>query len=73
MAPATEYYGLINKNRAWIISGRARRHPALYHSMLRVAYGTLHPVGCYGARLSFGKRHLPAMLCAEESFLWYWP
>eukprot|EP00975_Prorocentrum_lima_P022085 4650446-Prorocentrum_lima.AAC.1 len=59
MAPTTEYYGLIHKNGAWILSERARRHPELYHSFLRAAYSTLHLVGCFGARLSLGKRHLP--------------
>eukprot|EP00975_Prorocentrum_lima_P052602 11023312-Prorocentrum_lima.AAC.1 len=58
MAPATGYYGLINKNGAWILSDRARRHPELYHCLLRVAYRTLHLVGSFGARLSIGKRHL---------------
>eukprot|EP00975_Prorocentrum_lima_P038728 8134320-Prorocentrum_lima.AAC.1 len=73
VAPATEYDGLIHMNGAWILSDRARQHPALYHSLLRIAYHTLHLIGCFGARLSFGKRQLPGILCADESFLWYWP
>eukprot|EP00975_Prorocentrum_lima_P027474 5773159-Prorocentrum_lima.AAC.1 len=52
MAPATEYYGLINKNGAWILSDRARRHPQLYHSLLCVSYSTLHLLGCFGRYLS---------------------
>eukprot|EP00975_Prorocentrum_lima_P065517 12903925-Prorocentrum_lima.AAC.1 len=27
MQPFTEYYGLLNKSGAWILSDRARRHP----------------------------------------------
>eukprot|EP00975_Prorocentrum_lima_P034935 7342234-Prorocentrum_lima.AAC.1 len=59
MAPATEYYGLMLKDGTWLPSGRARRHPDLYHSLLRLAYHTLHLHGCFGARLSFGEGHLP--------------
>eukprot|EP00975_Prorocentrum_lima_P059103 12394671-Prorocentrum_lima.AAC.1 len=70
MAPATEYYGLLNKNGAWILSDRARRHPQLYHSLLRVAYSTFSLAGCFGARVSIGKRFLSDMSCAEHSFLW---
>eukprot|EP00975_Prorocentrum_lima_P070385 12931672-Prorocentrum_lima.AAC.1 len=69
MAPATEYYGLIDKNGAWILSDRARRHPQMYHSIFRVACSTLHLVGCFGSRLSIGKRYLSGMSCAENRFL----
>eukprot|EP00975_Prorocentrum_lima_P034510 7252575-Prorocentrum_lima.AAC.1 len=61
MVPATEYHGLIHKNGACILSDRARQHPALYHSLLRIAYHTWHLIGCFGARLSFGKCQLPGM------------
>eukprot|EP00975_Prorocentrum_lima_P013673 2909963-Prorocentrum_lima.AAC.1 len=63
MAPATEYFGFLFKDGAWTLSDRARRHSASYHSLLRVAYHTLHLIGCFGARLSFGERHLPGIPC----------
>eukprot|EP00975_Prorocentrum_lima_P018458 3886648-Prorocentrum_lima.AAC.1 len=69
MQPETEYYGLFNRNGAWILSDRARRHPQLYHSLLRIAYSTLHLAGCCGARVSIGKRYLSGIACAEQSFL----
>eukprot|EP00975_Prorocentrum_lima_P045313 9488782-Prorocentrum_lima.AAC.1 len=59
MAPTTEYYGLMLNDSTWVLSDRARRHADLYHSLLRLAYSTFHLHGCFGARLSLGKRHLP--------------
>eukprot|EP00975_Prorocentrum_lima_P037522 7893333-Prorocentrum_lima.AAC.1 len=69
MAPATEYYGLVSKDGTWILPERARRHSELYHSLLGLAYHALHLIGCFGARLSFGKRHLPGLPCVDNSFL----
>eukprot|EP00975_Prorocentrum_lima_P020043 4218124-Prorocentrum_lima.AAC.1 len=70
MQQTSEYFGLLNKNGAWLISESAHRALQLYYCLLRVAHSTLHLFsGCFGARFSAGKRSLPGMACAESSVL----
>eukprot|EP00975_Prorocentrum_lima_P026996 5677618-Prorocentrum_lima.AAC.1 len=52
MQQASEYFGLLNKDGAWLLSESARRRLQLYYRILRVAHITLHLSGCFGARFS---------------------
>eukprot|EP00975_Prorocentrum_lima_P014619 3098569-Prorocentrum_lima.AAC.1 len=73
MQQTSEYFGLLNKNGPWFFSESARRHSQQYYCILRVPHSTLHLSGCFGARLSAGKRSPPGIACADSSLLWYWP
>eukprot|EP00975_Prorocentrum_lima_P054497 11427817-Prorocentrum_lima.AAC.1 len=59
MQQATQYFGLFNKNGAWILSDHARRNLQHHHCLLCAAHNTLHLAGCFGARLS---------VCANDDF-----
>eukprot|EP00975_Prorocentrum_lima_P005105 1110182-Prorocentrum_lima.AAC.1 len=39
---ASDYFGLLNRNGAWILPESARRHFQLYSCLLCVAHSTLH-------------------------------